>query len=394
MGPGSRENLLQGMQPVERYPLGVLFPIVRGEAGIDPAFDEPDACEDAEHEDEAEPVQQKRRYIPPSSVGFSFFVQGDRIELQVQASAVFYTRTGARGADGRFLRREWRRQAAVLPEGEAVNLRAPGVHRIHSERVTVFDGRAEVYCLWRPFATGWIATISLCNALEAPGDSAISWISDRNEKSLFETELKCTVDRGEVGNYPRVDKALLTEEEQELELQYKDRHIYAVGHGAAADWTLDAAGRVVDIYSDFMPTVEVPQVTADVAGDDEAVLKIERLCQCRSDDEHIAGALDDFVTAYGNWVSGQKRMAADVSEGRGGAKCRETPRSANDLQCCAHETGRPDAADKSDGGPRLCHRQPRHAGANDAIRSHPWERQAPGTISLAPLSVGLSLDDH
>ena len=95
MGPGSQADLLVGIQPADRYHVGVLFPIIKGEAGIDPAseedddddrnLDQEDGSADAEG---VKPTQKKRRYIPPSSVGFSFFIQGDRLELQVQAFAV------------------------------------------------------------------------------------------------------------------------------------------------------------------------------------------------------------------------------------------------------------------------------------------------------------------
>lgn len=90
IGPGSQENMLVGIQPADRYHVGVLFPIVKGEEGIDPASEDYDEYsgnsslgDDLRNEKGVEPTQKKRRYIPPSSVGFSFFIQGDRIELQV-----------------------------------------------------------------------------------------------------------------------------------------------------------------------------------------------------------------------------------------------------------------------------------------------------------------------
>ena len=47
------------------------------------------------------------------------------------------------------------------------------------------------------------------------------FLRERNEKSLFEVELCCSLETGDIGIYPRVDKNLVTQEEQELELQYK-----------------------------------------------------------------------------------------------------------------------------------------------------------------------------
>ena len=50
----------------------------------------------------------------------------------------------------------------------------------------------------------------------------LAWISFVNEaeKTLFEASLRCIINEGEVGAYPRVDRSLLDEEEQEIELQY------------------------------------------------------------------------------------------------------------------------------------------------------------------------------
>ncbi len=320
MGPGSQENSLVGIRPAERYHIGVLFPIIKGEEGIDPASEDQNECNgnsdqiDSGNVDGVESTQKKRRYIPPSSVGFSFFIQGDCIELQVQASAVKYTRSGERDDRGQYKRKEWTRNKLIIEGEEAINLCAPIIRETSSRRFEIFEGKAEIYNLWRPCANGWITTISLCNTAEVSFENAHQWMRDRDEKSLFEAQLKCTVDSGEVGNYPRVDKSLLTEEEQELELQYKDRHIYAIGHGAAVNWKLDPNGRVTEIFADFMPTVEVPQVTADVDVADNEVLKMEYLSGCNGGEKKIIDDLDQFVDAYETWVAVQQRKANELAE--------------------------------------------------------------------------------
>ena len=88
IGPASEMETLRGISPLERYPTGVLYPVVRGEDGIDPASlsededDEYAAFEDkGETSDGAEAATKRRRYTPPSSVGFSFFARGDEIRF-------------------------------------------------------------------------------------------------------------------------------------------------------------------------------------------------------------------------------------------------------------------------------------------------------------------------
>jgi len=56
-----------------------------------------------------EPPQKGYRYMPPSSVGFSFFVRGDQLEFQVQYFAVRYEREGERNDKGQYISQSWKR---------------------------------------------------------------------------------------------------------------------------------------------------------------------------------------------------------------------------------------------------------------------------------------------
>lgn len=280
MGPAlDQDGKLNGISPIQRYPTGVLFPIVKGGDGIDPApenqsiltQDEPGSGEEpSDSQPTAAPPLKTHRYMPPSSVGFSFFICGDQIEFQVQYFAVGYERGEKRSDEGRYLRQNWNRVPLSSSQDHVGNYSITDhvKGRQHNGplkfRDSVLQGHAELDVLCRPFADGWIVTVFLCNSgsVSLDGD-AEAWNNAKNELSLFEVGLVCTLDKGEVGVYPKVDPQLLSNEEQELELQYKHHHIYALGHGAAVDWSLKNM-RVNEIRSEFIPAVEVPQVTADI----------------------------------------------------------------------------------------------------------------------------------
>ena len=96
IGPGAAGGSdLHRIKPLDRYQTGILFPIVRGEDGLDPAADIDDG-EDSEEigdQDGSGPTassasQPKRRFVPPSSMGLSFFVAGDDVRLQLIPRAV------------------------------------------------------------------------------------------------------------------------------------------------------------------------------------------------------------------------------------------------------------------------------------------------------------------
>jgi len=265
IGPAVTGDTLQGIAPLERYPCGKLYPVVNDAEGIDPAAEADDEEEYAlfgEKETTGgaiEEVVRPRRYVAPSAVGFSFFARGDDIQFHVRFSAVRYQRNGRRLEFERI---------ALGGDEEAITFTSN--NRIDVLRDEQGECLAGLDVQWRPYADGWIITVSLFNK-QVWSDND-DW-DERASRTLFEVGLSCFIDQGTVGDYPRVEYSLLNDEEQEIELQYKHRKIYAIGHGAAVDWR-EKDGQVHEILADFMPVVEVPKVTADVAGESKKILQM------------------------------------------------------------------------------------------------------------------------
>ena len=149
IGPGTAGGSdLNRIKPLDRYQTGILFPIVKGEDGLDPAAAIEVVEEDAESEDQDGPgptvtsvSQPNRRFVPPSSVGLSFFVAGDDIRLQLIPRAVHYVLQGERDEMGRFPQEEWRRGPLGADDSETRNLAAPRRQQTETWRQPVFDGR-------------------------------------------------------------------------------------------------------------------------------------------------------------------------------------------------------------------------------------------------------------
>ena len=300
---------LRGVLPTERFPCGALYPISPSGEGIDPASDDVNEIESAAEvagESIAEPAII-RRYIPPSSMGFSFFIKGDDIRFQVLCGAVRYVHKREQKKN------TWTRKTLATEQGndEAFeNISCPGKDQHQS--FSHLEEKARMDVLWRHFADGWIVTVSLCNAQElADSTTGREYVFERAEKTLFEASLRCTIDSGEVGVYPRVDRSLLDLEEQEIELQYAHQHIYAIGHGCAADWEVKD-GKVVELRSETMPAVEVPQMTADTGSDGEPVLSLTRLAEIDNTHATLLPGLAAFVDGYTTWVTSQQGRIADL----------------------------------------------------------------------------------
>ena len=332
IGPAGEGEL--GVSPLDRYPTGVLYPIEPGESGIDPASadtleDADSALFDAQEEETleseygenellAQPAR-RRRYVPPSSVGFSFYVRGD-VNLLITASAAIYDASDDRDEAGQFQARRYKRtpldEKTVVWSGS------------ETRDQRIWEDRAGIDVRARPHRNGAIVTVTLVNHQELPANVAPSRRQvERVGKSLFEARIECAVEGGQLIEYPRVDPSLLTEEEQELELQYRNRRIYAVGHGAAVDWDVPAKG-VPRIRSEFMPCVEVPITTNELSGGDDyqEVLEFRRLAGATKPD-----ALLRFVAGYGDWIVKQERdarvLGSDEEKDAGARTCERMRRA-------------------------------------------------------------------
>ena len=199
IGPANPDSdTLVGMSPLDRYPMGVLFPIMPDGDGVDPASDtlqedttEEDASGELESKQFAQPAR-KRRYCPPSAVGFSCFVRGTpRLTIVVEGAR--YERTGLRDPGGRFISQEYNR----IPLAETTLTWGDGVlsDALPSQHFGV-DVRQ------RPYQEGTILTITLHNRQNV-ASSAWNQSQEIMKKSLFETRLTCFIEEGSLADYPR-----------------------------------------------------------------------------------------------------------------------------------------------------------------------------------------------
>lgn len=301
IGVDLKDNLLIGQKPLDRFFTGFLFPIIDGEDGLDGGIEteESNQISSDDEKKEVAPVKKVKRYIPPSSAGFSFFITGDMINLRVFYNAVQYKKKNERDDIGRFVGQVWEKEK-LADDGKEVEFSPDG-----KKQYKIFDNKAKIDALWRPYKDGYIVTITMSNDTTIDASrSGKQFNIDQNENTLFEVEFKCIVESGNIDVYPSKNKALLSDEEKEIELRYKDLHIYAVGHGTAVNWGHNKQGKM-EVWTDFLPSVEVPQVTADTGGKSDQVLEFNFLKNCGENDSVIK-ELNRFVANYEEWISEQE----------------------------------------------------------------------------------------
>lgn len=115
--------------------------------------------------------------------------------------------------------------------------------------------------------------------------------------------------------YPSSKRAASDEEELGLDLLYHDRLTYAVGHGCSATWgrVSDSTAeepRVRTVFSDALPTVEVPATSPDIwlGAGQKLEVSMAALAGIVADDDGMA-ALERVVGLYEEWIDEQESEA-------------------------------------------------------------------------------------
>ena len=318
VGPASRDSdELVGIAPWERYPTGMLYPVEPGVSGLDPSEESlgisseagqlrDDADEEVVQQDGAESRSlaqsaRRRRYVPPSSVGFSCFVRGPT-RLLITVSAATYRRIRERDVRGQFQKLVYERtplnpETIVWEDGRLLDYPR--------------DERFDIDVRRSRFRDGSTFTVTLYNRQEmGQGDFGPRQSQSISEKSLFEARIDCEIAAGMLSEYPRIDPSLLTHEEQELELQYRDRKIYAVGHGAGVDWHV--ARGPTRIWTEYLPSTNVPLITTTLTGAGGQALGLELLST--SGRETVVPHLQTFIEGYADWIANQALDDLDEAE--------------------------------------------------------------------------------
>ena len=325
---------LIGEKPLNRFFTGFLFPI--GSETVE--TESSDDYEGGDEDQATQQVKEKKRYLPPSSAGFSFFITGANIRLRVFHNAVNFSLENKKdNLNQKFTpdrEHKWKCHSLCGADGHEETFYSPQDNSdTYLESKVIFDGLGKIDALWRKYKNGFIVTITLTNTQllsyeknQTPKDKEY----DENLLSLFQVELRCIIQEGTIERYPSQERVLLTEEEKELELRYKDSLIYGVGHGVAVDWGTNNQQKM-EIWSDFLPSVEVPQVTADIGSGDSKALDFGFLSTCDKDSSVIS-VLSCFVDNYEGWILEQQKKALSEED------CdKQTAQNIVDKMCIAKD---------------------------------------------------------
>lgn len=106
----------------------------------------------------------------------------------------------------------------------------------------------------------------------------------------------------------------LDEEDKTLALLYRDKRIFATGHGTAAEWDINESGNGV-IWNEFMPTYEVPQIDfnlpdKNVNSDCLSMYFLSDLDSTSKQDKLLA--ISSLVDSYQTWIGTLQEEAKNL----------------------------------------------------------------------------------
>ncbi|MFH0725776.1 MAG: DISARM system helicase DrmA [Pseudomonadota bacterium] len=307
LGPadGPIEEIM-GMSVRDRYLVGKLAPMDT----------EPDAAESdnfgtsgkVDPEDPGEEIETSSSHsLVPSSMGFTFCVDADLENVQLFANWGRYERTQSEREDEKTgkTRRCWKR----IPSG--------GSAVVSLKRRTIDPIRLDADCpsvvvqgsVSAPLKNGdRLVTLFLINTQTIPEQN-------QDQAWIFQPELSVRdlEGRGVFRRRPILRSDEFDEEREALEMIYRDRVEFAVGHGVSVHATVSAvdAERAVEVRTTVLPEYENPvtETPGMEQGDrpamrrmiEEGFLDMERLAELEK--EELVAGLKVITNDYASWIS-------------------------------------------------------------------------------------------
>lgn len=303
VGPeGGDDEVVENM-PNRQYAVGMLFPQGAIEHSETEALADADAADtDAKIETSGE-VEERSAAVPtseewrPSSAAISFVI--DRAAAVCNLVGGTYEAIEADGPP-RWLRRSFSFERLEMRRGEG------------PQEITANGVNLEVGSRWRDYGSVFLATVFV-RVRETSSDDDRLDIS----KMLYQVALSIVpAEGGRFLEYDPTQSFDVDDEAAELRLRYRRRKVYAVGHGMAADWTLEG-DTCPRIWLDPVPSFVVPAVETlgfEPGTPKARALGLAHLAKLDADSEAVLASLDAFVDAFEGWVTEQDQRVSGFGE--------------------------------------------------------------------------------
>ncbi|MFD0637877.1 helicase-related protein [Catenulispora yoronensis] len=284
--------------PDRQYAVGMLFPAASVVPDPDDSSNESVesdvASGEIEEDGAAPPLAEDWR---PSSAAISFVTDRDLVFCDFSGGT--YLPVSEDGPP------RWQRSPFRFDEVELSEQRP-----MHQFRVGEVE--LEIGSRWRVHGENRLVTVHARVLSPSTGDDRLDI-----GRTLFQIDLGVRpAAEARILEYDTAQQFDTDEESAELRLRYRDRKVFAVGHGMAADWVL-VDGSCTRVFLDPVPAFVVPAIeTTGFAADSKAAeaLRLDNLARIDSQPDEVLELLDVFVGAFADWVSGQEERVGGFGE--------------------------------------------------------------------------------
>ena len=307
VGPADGELEVVGDGLNNKYLCGMLFPQNMSRENINQGDDDEQSGE-TDGQNEVDFNLSDAYETLPSSMGVSFFLS-EANEISINAYAARYI-PSPKDCD----ENKWKRSPyATTTQPESVTVDLTKIRDGSTKKIAIFGGNAELQCFVRSLYGGRLVTISLLNnkyTKKSVYDSEA--ISMYLFQCGFEVQLRSSL----IDAYPSASSGERHLEDEEIELIYRNKKTYGIGHGCSATWEIGDDGFVKKITAEILPCVEVPSLTTKIHGlsdrarqaQDLKILSDEKL-----DRHELRALLNEFVDQYVIWHEDQKYIEKSLN---------------------------------------------------------------------------------
>jgi hypothetical protein len=302
LGPeGGPDEIVFNGRPNLQYTVGMLYPPEPAASSAS----EPKTADDTEDDVDADVAQGEVEDVGagvplaedwrPSSAAISFVIDGRSASCTFAGGTYLPVDT-----DGP---PQWQRTPFQFDD---VELSAD----LPPRELTAGGVKFQIGSRWRPFGEAFLVTVHARVLTASSGDMKAD-----SARTAYQVQLAVTPGpEGRFLEYDTMSALDADAEAAELRLRYRMRKTYAAGHGMAADWTLGDDGTCTRVFLDPVPSFVVPAVEAVAFGPETAgskALCLDFLSRIDSEPAAVTDALEVFVNAFADWVTGQESRLSD-----------------------------------------------------------------------------------
>ena len=324
------QDILQE-SPVQRYSAGVLFPSSQPIIEIDDmdVLDKENDLETDEgkpgvfaEEEVAEPVNDGRgddaisdaydetvrlaNEFFPAAIGLTFIANVPNDGLIIRPHAAVYKSRKPSAPNSKL--RQWHRSVLDI-KPIVLKIRRDVDRDIQSFDLAEHLRLRAIY--HRRQDSSYLITISMLNARTATRDRFPS-----GADCFFQVEFDVTAPDGEFvfNEYRTTIRAKKDPEEAALELLYRNRKAYAMGHGCAAEWGEETEGLANRVATSTVPAFKVAPVQPRTEGGDELSMYFLSGAEGKVEPDRIPVVLENLARDYETWITERDEEVGDLPD--------------------------------------------------------------------------------